>query len=113
MHIVYVSRRRVYIAIIHSLLQVMCKLSISESRFKGKHSLDSDEEDEKDEVEESRLGDEDLAAQEEATIVIIIIFCTIHTLSIVPCVNHIEYYVCILYTYLKSNLCVFLRAHTN
>lgn len=41
----------------------------SESRFKGKHSLDSDEEDERDEVQESRLGDEDLAAQEETTIV--------------------------------------------
>ena len=67
----------------------MPKLSISESRFKGKHSLDSDEEDEKDEVEESRLGDEDLAAQEEATIVIIVIVCTIHAFSIILCVNHI------------------------
>lgn len=40
-----------------------------ESRFKLKHSLDSDEEDEKDEVQDSRLGDEDLAAQEDTTIV--------------------------------------------
>jgi len=48
---------------------VHCQCLLSESRFKGKHSLDSDEEDERDEVQESRLGDEDLAAQEEATIV--------------------------------------------
>ena len=41
----------------------------AESRFKLKHSLDSDEEDEKDEVKDSRLGDEDLAAQEDTTIV--------------------------------------------
>lgn len=40
-----------------------------ESRFKAKHSLDSDEEDERDEVEETRLGDEDLAAQEEGSTV--------------------------------------------
>jgi CD2 antigen cytoplasmic tail-binding protein 2 len=38
------------------------------SRFKLKHSLDSDEEDERDEVKDSRLGDEDLAAQEDTTI---------------------------------------------
>lgn len=42
---------------------------VKESRFKLKHSLDSDEEDEKDEVKDSRLGDEDLAAQEDTTIV--------------------------------------------
>ena len=40
-----------------------------ETRFKLKHSLDSDEEDEKDEVKDSHLGDEDLAAQEDSTIV--------------------------------------------
>lgn len=34
-----------------------------------KHSLDSDEEDEKDEVLEGGLDDEDLAAQEETTLV--------------------------------------------
>ena len=34
-----------------------------------KHSLDSDEEDEKDEVLERGLDDEDLAAQEETTLV--------------------------------------------
>ena len=42
---------------------------VVESRFKAKHSLDSDEEDEVKEVEKKGLGDEDLAAQEEATIV--------------------------------------------
>ena len=41
----------------------------AESRFKAKHSLDSDEEDEPDPVQESGLGDEDLAAQEDTTIV--------------------------------------------
>ena len=41
----------------------------TESRFKAKHSLDSDEEDEPDPVQESGLGDEDLAAQEDTTIV--------------------------------------------
>ena len=40
-----------------------------ESRFKAKHSLDSDEEDDVDTVEQSRLDDEDLGAQEETTIV--------------------------------------------
>ena len=42
-----------------------------ESRFKEKHSLDSDEEDEDDNKEESETGldDEDLAAQEDTTIV--------------------------------------------
>ena len=40
-----------------------------ESRFKAKHSLDSDEEDEVDEVQQQGLGDEDLAAQEDSTIV--------------------------------------------
>lgn len=56
--------------IMHSIVQfVHHQYLFSESRFKGKHSLDSDEEDERDEVQESRLGDEDLAAQEEATIV--------------------------------------------
>jgi len=40
-----------------------------ESRFKAKHSLDSDEEDEVKEVEKEGLGDEDLAAQEASTIV--------------------------------------------
>ena len=49
-----------------SVLHVCCVL---ETRFKLKHSLDSDEEDEKDEVKDSRLGDEDLAAQEDSTIV--------------------------------------------
>ena len=43
--------------------------NISGSRFKLKHSLDSDEEDEKDEVLERGLDDEDLAAQEETTLV--------------------------------------------
>jgi hypothetical protein len=38
------------------------------TRFKLKHSLDSDEEDEKDDVKDSRLGDEDLSAQEDTTI---------------------------------------------
>ena len=42
---------------------------VTESRFKAKHSLDSDEEDEPDPVQESGLGDEDLAAQEDTTIV--------------------------------------------
>ena len=42
---------------------------VAETRFKLKHSLDSDEEDERDEVKDSRLGDEDLAAQEDSTIV--------------------------------------------
>ena len=41
----------------------------TETRFKLKHSLDSDEEDERDEVKDSRLGDEDLSAQEDTTIV--------------------------------------------
>ena len=40
-----------------------------ESRFKAKHSLDSDEEDEDDTVQQEGLGDEDLAAQEDTTIV--------------------------------------------
>ena len=40
-----------------------------ESRFKAKHSLDSDEEDDVKAVEKEGLGDEDLAAQEESTIV--------------------------------------------
>ena len=40
-----------------------------ESRFKAKHSLDSDEEDDVKEVERKGLGDEDLSAQEAATIV--------------------------------------------
>ena len=44
-------------------------LPMKETRFKLKHSLDSDEEDEKDEVKDSRLGDEDLSAQEDTTIV--------------------------------------------
>lgn len=43
--------------------------NISESRFKLKHSLDSDEEDEKDEVLDRGLDDEDLAAQEDTTLV--------------------------------------------
>lgn len=41
----------------------------SESRFKEKHSLDSDEEDTVDEVQLKGLDDEDLAAQEESTVV--------------------------------------------
>ena len=41
----------------------------AESRFKEKHSLDSDEEDEVKEGEKDGLGDEDLAAQEDTTIV--------------------------------------------
>ena len=40
-----------------------------ESRFKAKHSLDSDEEDEVKEVEKEGLGDEDLSAQEASTVV--------------------------------------------
>jgi CD2 antigen cytoplasmic tail-binding protein 2 len=43
-------------------------LFFSESRFKEKHSLDSDEEDEIDEIKEGGLDDEDLGAQEETTI---------------------------------------------
>ncbi len=42
---------------------------LSDSRFKAKHSLDSDEEDEPNQVEAAGLGDEDLAAQEEDTVV--------------------------------------------
>ena len=38
-------------------------------RFKLKHSLDSDEEDEPDKAGEGGLADEDLAAQEDATLV--------------------------------------------
>ena len=38
------------------------------TRFKEKHSLDSDEEDEKDEKQEKGLDDEDMAAQEDSTI---------------------------------------------
>lgn len=45
------------------------RVPTAESRFKAKHSLDSDEEDEPDLVQESGLGDEDLAAQEDTTIV--------------------------------------------
>ena len=41
----------------------------SESRFKEKHSLDSDEEDYSIEETETGLGDEDLAAQEDSTVV--------------------------------------------
>ena len=41
----------------------------SESRFKEKHSLDSDEEDYTIEETETGLDDEDLAAQEDCTIV--------------------------------------------
>lgn len=59
----------IHVCCIHELQFVHCQCLFSESRFKGKHSLDSDEEDERDEVQESRLGDEDLAAQEETTIV--------------------------------------------
>lgn len=40
-----------------------------ESRFKAKHSLDSDEEDDVDAIQQSGLDDEDLGAQEETTIV--------------------------------------------
>ena len=36
-------------------------LYITETRFKEKHSLDSDEEDDEDEVQQEGLGDEDLA----------------------------------------------------
>ncbi|XP_003383440.1 PREDICTED: CD2 antigen cytoplasmic tail-binding protein 2-like [Amphimedon queenslandica] len=38
------------------------------SRFKAKHSLDSDEEDDIDTIQQSGLDDEDLGAQEETTI---------------------------------------------
>lgn len=41
----------------------------TESRFKAKHSLDSDEEDDVDDTEQGGLDDEDLGAQEETTIV--------------------------------------------
>lgn len=44
-------------------------LCVIESRFKAKHSLDSDEEDDVKDAEKEGLGDEDLAAQEETTIV--------------------------------------------
>lgn len=40
-----------------------------ESRFKSKHSLDSDEEDDIDEIQMQGLGEEDLDAQEDTTIV--------------------------------------------
>lgn len=40
-----------------------------ESRFKAKHSLDSDEEDDVDEIQQDGLDDEDLGAQEDTTIV--------------------------------------------
>lgn len=51
-----------------------CCISFTpESRFKAKHSLDSDEEDDMKEEEKEGLGDEDLAAQEDTTIV-----CDIH-----------------------------------
>ena len=42
----------------------------AETRFKAKHSLDSDEEDEEDEVQQEGLGDEDLAAQEDSSTVV-------------------------------------------
>lgn len=48
---------------------LLCCLRLPESRFKGKHSLDSDEEDEVKEAEKKGLGDEDLSAQEASTIV--------------------------------------------
>jgi hypothetical protein len=41
----------------------------TESRFKAKHSLDSDEEDDDKGTEKEGLGEEDLAAQEETTTV--------------------------------------------
>lgn len=44
-------------------------LYVAATRFKEKHSLDSDEEDEKDEKQEKGLDDEDMAAQEDSTIV--------------------------------------------
>lgn len=44
-------------------------MHVAATRFKEKHSLDSDEEDEKDEKQENGLGDEDLAAQEDSTVV--------------------------------------------
>ena len=44
-----------------------------------KHSLDSDEEDEADEKQEKGLGDEDLAAQEDSTIVRFLVGCVIST----------------------------------
>ena len=46
----------------------------AESRFKLKHSLDSDEEDERDAIQDSRLGDEDLAAQEDTTVVRFLVY---------------------------------------
>ena len=52
-----------------SFLFIYVSLHISESRFKEKHSLDSDEEDTVDEVQLAGLDDEDLAAQEESTVV--------------------------------------------
>ena len=52
----------------YTLFTPLCTY-LAESRFKAKHSLDSDEEDEPDPVQESGLGDEDLAAQEDTTIV--------------------------------------------
>ena len=45
-------------------------LYITETRFKEKHSLDSDEEDDEDEVQQEGLGDEDLAAQEDSSTVV-------------------------------------------
>ena len=53
--------------IIH--VPIAINVIVSGSRFKAKHSLDSDEEDEPNQVEKAGLGDEDLAAQEEDTVV--------------------------------------------
>lgn len=47
-----------------------CCPSHTETRFKAKHSLDSDEEDEEDEVQQEGLGEEDLAAQEDSSTVV-------------------------------------------
>ena len=44
--------------------------SHAETRFKAKHSLDSDEEDDEDEVQQEGLGEEDLAAQEDSSTVV-------------------------------------------
>ena len=40
-----------------------------ESRFKANHTLDSDEEDDVDDTQTQGLGEEDLDAQEDTTIV--------------------------------------------